>query len=81
MRIGELEEGFISSFKQGYQDAKSKSKSPRSSSKEVSKKSSPFDRYKKEDLRDMFKKIINKEELDSQEIKIAKELHREFNKF
>ena len=79
MRISELEEGFISSFKQGYQDAKSKS--PRSSSKEVSKKSSPFDRYRKEDLRDMFKKIINKEELDSQEIKIAKELYREFNKF
>ena len=29
----------------------------------------------------MFKKIINKEELDPQEIKIAKELYREFNKF
>jgi hypothetical protein len=76
MRISELEEGFISSFKQGYQDAKSKS--PRSSSKEVSKKSSPFDRFRKEDLRNLFKKIIKKEELDSREIQIAKELYREF---
>ena len=78
MRISELEEGFISSFKQGYQDAKSKAPL---SKKEVSKKSSPFDRYKKEDLRDMFGKILKKEELDSQEIKIAKELYREFSKF
>ena len=76
MRISELEEGFISSFKQGYQDAKSKN--PRSSSKEVSKKSSPFDRFRKEDLRNLFKKIINKEELDSREIQIAKELYRKF---
>ena len=73
MRISELEEGFISSFKQGYQDAKSKSPS-----KEVSKKSSPFDRFRKEDLRNLFKKIIKKEELDSREIQIAKELYREF---
>lgn len=79
MRISELEEGFISSFKQGYQDAKSKSPMP--SSKEVSKKSSPFDRYRKEDLRVMFDKILKKEELGPQEIKIAKELYREFNKF
>ena len=76
MRISELEEGFISSFKQGYQDAKSKS--PMSPSKEVSKKSSPFDRFKKEDLRNLFKKIIKKEELDSREIQIAKELYRQF---
>jgi hypothetical protein len=51
------------------------------SSGKTSTTSSPFDRYRKEDLRVMFDKILKKEELGPQEIKIAKELYREFNKF
>ena len=85
MRIGELLENdpfkgikdFAANFKKGAEEVTGKSPSRQT----AVKKSSPFDRYKKEDLRDMFKKIINKEELDSQEIKISKELYREFNKF
>lgn len=85
MRISELLENdpfkgikdFAANFKKGAEEVTGKSPAKQT----VAQKSSPFDRYKKEDLRDMFKKIINKEELDPQEIKIAKELYREFNKF
>ena len=82
MRISELLENdpfkgikdFAANFKKGAEEVTGKSPSRQT----AVKKSSPFDKYKKEDLRDMFKKIIKKEELNPREIQIAKELYRKF---
>lgn len=79
MRISELLENdpfknikdFAANFKKGAEEVTRKSPA-------VAQKSSPFDKYRKEDLKNLFKKIIKKEELDPREIQIAKELYRKF---
>lgn len=78
MRISELLENdpfknikdFAANFKKGAEEVTRK--------QTVAQKSSPFDKYRKEDLKNLFKKIIKKEELDPREIQIAKELYRKF---